>query len=272
MIKYSTGGANFMSDEKKEKKIIQNLSTISHEIQTPVNLIFSTAKLLCLKYDDNPEIIEFMDNIINNCQRIAMLVGNIMGINLVTVSKKEYLNTKQFFDAFCNNVKPYCDNEKVELKCEFKIEKEYVHIPVDTTERILLNLITNAIKYNDKKVKKIRIKMTNDVNNVIFSVKDNGMGIAEQNIEKITEQFYRVDNNISKGNGLGLALIKEYLNSMGGNMTIKSQLKKGTEFIVSIPSTPENMIFESRESDYVYTPEKSTFDIEFAQFKNNFII
>lgn len=261
-----------MSDKQNDKKALENIASLFHDIQTPVNLIFSTAKLVNFKSTDNPEINEYMENIINNCQKITMLLGNVMDTNFISISNKVYVNTKQFFETFCKSIKPYCDTENVDFKCEFKTGKEYVHIPVATTERILLNLITNAIKYNDKKTKKIKLTVSNDDSTLIFSVKDNGMGISEENIEKVTNKFFRVNKNVATGNGLGLALIKDYLDCMGGNMVIKSQLKKGTEFIVSIPFTPENMIFISRESDYIYTPEKSTFDIEFAQFKNNFII
>lgn len=258
-----------MSKKIYDKEIIQNLSAISHEIQTPVNLIFSTARLVSLKSVDNPEIREYMENIINNCNKIAMLTGNIMDINLLNISKREYVETKQFFDTFCSTVKPYCEEENVIFKSEFKTEKEYIHIPIVTTERILLNLITNSIKYNDKAKKNIKLTISNDGDSIIFSVKDNGIGIAEKDINRITEKFFRADKSISTGSGLGMALIKEYLDSMGGTLTVKSQLKKGTEVTVSIPSTPENKIFSTRERDYTYIPEKISFDIEFAQFKNH---
>ena len=129
-----------------------------------------------------------------------------------------------------------------------------------------LNLITNAIKYNDKKKKILTLKMYNKENNILFSVKDNGIGISKENKEKVTEQFFRVDKSISKGFGIGLTLVKEYLLQMGGSLNIKSQLKKGTEVIVSIPSD-DSVIFVSGESDYIYNPEKAVFNIEFAQLK-----
>lgn len=261
-----------MEDKKTNKEIIQNLSAISHEMQTPVNLIFSTAKLVSFKAGDNPEIKEYMENILNNCNKIAMLISNIMDINIVNISPKEYINSKEFFDTFCKYIKPYCDSENVEFTSVFEIEKEYIHIPVITTERILLNLITNAIKYNNKKQKKIKLTVSNDNDTIIISVKDNGIGIEKENIEKVTQRFFRVDKNVSTGSGLGLALIKEYIDNIGGTLKIESQINKGTEVTVSIPSTPDNMIFMSKESDYVYQPEKSSFDIEFSQFKNNFII
>lgn len=258
-----------MNNKKVNENIIQNLSVVSHEIQTPVNLIASTANLVNRKIDKNAtndsEIKEYMNNIILNCDKVAMLVNNIMGINMITVSKREYVNSKQFFDAFSKFIEPYCKHTETQFKKEFKTEKEYIHIPVSTTERILLNLITNAIKYNDKENKKLTFKMYNEGDNIIFSVKDNGIGIAKENIEKITERFFRVEPHVSKGFGIGLSLVKEYLDQMGGTIEIKSQLKKGTEVIVSIPSTPEDKLFIAGECGYIYTPEKSVFNLEFAQ-------
>ena len=257
-----------MNNKDFEKKIINNLVAISHEMRTPVNLIASTAKLTNMKIDNanNTEAVkEYMENIMNNCNKISLLIANIMDIDLATVSKKEYVNAKQFFDTFCNNVKPFCRDVDAELKKEFKSDKENIDISIDTTERILLNLVTNAIKYNDKSKKIIKLRMNVKGNKVVFSVKDNGIGISEENIEKVTEKFFRVDQTTASGLGLGLALVKKYLENMGGNMKIKSQLKKGTEFIISIPITPEDKIFTAGENTYVYNPEKSSFNIEFAQ-------
>lgn len=253
-----------------EKYFLNNLSVISHEMQTPINLISATAQLINFqienKLSSESEVIEYMDNIINNCNKISMMISNLTDLNTLSISKKEYVNSEEFFNVFCKNIAPYCKESDVKLKSIFECKKEYILISVNTTERILLNLITNAIKYNDKNNKKITLKMYNDENNIFFSVKDNGIGIAKENIEKITKRFFRVNNNYSKGFGIGLALVKESLDLMGGNINIKSQLKKGTEIIISIPSSDYDT-FISGELNYVYRPEKSNFDIEFAQLK-----
>lgn len=260
-----------MSEKDLNRKIIQNLSIVSHEIQTPVNLIAMTATILNKKAEknctNNSQIKDYMDNIVMNCNKIELLVNNILGINMVSISKKEYVNSRQLFDTFCETIEPYCNYSDVNFNGKFNVRKEFIHIPVITTERILLNLITNAVKYNDKKKKNIEFKMYNEGDNIFFSVKDNGIGISEENIEKVTEEFFRVNNETSNGFGIGLALVKEYISMMNGSLNIKSQLKKGTEITVSIPSTPDDMIFTSNEKDYIYIPEKSVFEIEFSQFK-----
>lgn len=269
-------GCEIVNYKDLEKEFLSNLSAISHELQTPVNMISAIAKLSEMKIEkdevDIAELKEHMDRIINNCNKISMLISNIMDINTITTSRKEYVNTKQFFEAFCKTVEPLCEDAGVKLIYDFDAKNEYIHISVLTIERILLNLITNAIKYNDKSKKTIKIKISDDENNIIFSVKDNGIGISKENIEKITTQFFRVDKNVSTGMGLGLTLVEKYLESMNGTMTIKSQLKKGTEIILSIPFTSQNHIFTANEFDYSYIPEINSFKIEFAQLKtyNNF--
>ncbi len=260
-----------MSDKNLKKQIIDNLSAISHELQTPVNLISATAKLAGIKLVDNVENIDiiknYMDNIITNCNKITMLISNITEIDTIANSRIEYANAKQFFDTFCKTAEPMCEDAGIKLSYDFDVKKDYVHIPVLTIERILLNLITNSIKYNDKDNKTIKIKMTDDDNNIIFSVKDNGIGISEENIPKVTEQFFRVDKDKAPGVGLGLTLVERYLKNINGTMEIKSKLKKGTEIILSIPFTSENDIFIAGEKNYVYIPEINSFRIEFAQLK-----
>ena len=102
-----------------------------------------------------------------------------------------------------------------------------------------------------------------------FSIKDNGIGISEEDIKKITQPFFRVDNTSSNGAGLGLTLVNEYISKLKGTLAIKSELKKGTEVIFSIPLNDKDK-FISDELNYIYTPEQSTFAIEFSQFRNNY--
>ena len=94
-----------MSKKDLEKQIISNLSAISHEIQTPVNLISATAKISGDKIENNSvklsDLKNYMDNIISNCYKITMLISNITDLNATAVSRKEYVNTKEFLETFC---------------------------------------------------------------------------------------------------------------------------------------------------------------------------
>ncbi len=255
-----------MNNLKKDDEILKNISAISHELQTPINLISATAKLVSYKNKQNEEIRRYARNIVNNCNKLTMILSNMLDVNTLTYSKYEYVNLRQFFDAIYYTVRPYLRGLNVQIKLEFKTEKEYVYFPPVTMERIILNLITNAVKYNDKEKKTIRFRISDKDDNIIFSIKDNGMGIAPENIEKVTEPFYRVDKSVSRGVGLGLSLVKEYTERMKGTLKIKSKLEKGTDVSVSIPSNIEHESFKTSEVTFFHYPEKTSYDIEFSQF------
>ena len=99
-----------MDNSKKNKDLIKNLASISHEIQTPVNIIASTAKLIehrkDLKKLDAESLELYVERIYRNCNKIAMLVSNIMEANLPTTSKAECVDSRQFFDTFTETIKP----------------------------------------------------------------------------------------------------------------------------------------------------------------------
>ena len=257
-----------MDKLKKDEEILKNISAISHELQTPINLINATAKLVSYKNKQNDEIRHYARNIINNCNKLTMILSNILDTNMLTQHKYEYVKLRQFFETIYYNVRPYLRSLNVHIRLEFKTEREYAYFPPVTMERIILNLITNAVKYNDKEKKTIRFRISDKDDNIVFSIKDNGIGIAPENIEKLTDPFYRVDKSISTGVGLGLSLVKEYTERMNGTLSIKSKLEKGTDVSVSIPCNTENQNFKTSEVTFFYYPEKEFYDIEFSQFHN----
>ncbi len=261
-----------MKKNTREENFIKNMAHISHEIQTPVNLIAATAKLIELiteKDGTNIERIkEYSGNIINNCNKLSMMLTNILESNHANLSAPVLVNTKQFFDEFCSNTQIYLNQLKVTLKPDFKCTKEIISIPVNTIERILLNLITNSVKYGNDKNTVISLEMFTKNNSLFFTVKDNGTGISEENIPRLTEPFFRVDNTVPKGFGLGLSLVKEYITLLNGTLDIKSELNKGTEITFSVPLT-DDIPLSTDEHNLLYIAEKANFDIEFAQFKND---
>lgn len=255
-----------MPNQNKDNEILKNIAAISHELQTPINLINATAKLVSYKNKHNEEIRRYTRNIANNCNKLTMILSNILDINMLTHHKFEIVNLRQFFDAVYYTVRPYMRSLNVQMKLEFKTEIEYAYFPPVTMERIILNLITNAAKYNNKEKKTIRFRISDKDGNIIFSIKDNGIGIAPENIEKVTELFYRVDKSVSTGVGIGLSLVKEYVQNINGTLTIKSKLEKGTDVSVSIPCNIDFETFDSSEANYFHYPEKTSYDIEFSQF------
>ena len=108
----------------------------------------------------------------------------------------------------------------------------------DYIKQIFLNLVDNAIKYTPDN-RNVWIEVKNENNNLVIKVKDNGVGIPKEDIDRIFERFYRVDKARSRdvgGTGLGLAIIKHIVKSLGGYINVKSELGKGSEFTVTIPN------------------------------------
>ena len=258
-----------MDKIKKDDEIIKNISAISHELQTPVNLICATAKLVSYKNNRNDELKRYTRNIVNNCNKLTMILSNLLDINMLSHSKYEYVRLRQFFDAIYYTIRPYLRVLDVKIKLEFKTEIEFAYFPPVTMERIILNLITNAIKYNDKEKKTIRFRISDKDGYIVFSVKDNGMGIDEEHIEKLTEPFYRVNKDVSSGVGMGLTLVEKYVENINGSLKIKSKKEKGTEVLVSIPCNVDYDNFDISELTYFHYPEKASYDIEFSQFCEN---
>ncbi|MBR5518506.1 MAG: HAMP domain-containing histidine kinase [Clostridia bacterium] len=258
-----------MSKIKKDEEITKNISAISHELQTPINLICATAKLVSYKNNHNDELKRYTRNIVNNCNKLTMILSNLLDINMLAHSKYEYVRLRQFFDAIYYTIRPYLRVLDVKIKLEFKTEIEFAYFPPVTMERIILNLITNAIKYNDKEKKTIRFRISDKDGYIVFSVKDNGMGIDEEHLEKLTEPFYRVNKDVSSGVGMGLTLVEKYVENINGSLKIKSKKEKGTEVLVSIPCNVDYDNFDISELTYFHYPEKASYDIEFSQFCEN---
>ncbi len=255
-----------MQKTKTDDEIIKNIARVSHELQTPLNLVNATAKLVSHQNKFDPKLRKYMRNIVNNCNKMTMIISNILDPDTLTLPHFEKVKIRQFFDSIYYTVRPYFRGLGVTLKLDYDTEHEYAILSPVILERIILNLMTNAIKFNKSEKKVVRFRVTDRKGYIVFSVKDNGIGISPENLEHITEEFFRVDNDFTKGIGLGLSIVKRYTERMNGKLKIKSTLGKGTEVCVYIPHKPEDNIFESREAVYTHYPEKASYDIEFSQF------
>lgn len=259
----------------KTRTLIDSASTISHEIKTPVNLIASTAMVIRKLFETgNPPseeaLCKYMDNILNNCNRITALTENVM--DLVVPSSPspmlyELIAPPEFVEKFCQELKPYVDQQQLHFTYKVAATCPSIQVIVQWLERILLNLIINSIKYNDKKTKKTQLHVFEEGEFVVFSVKDNGNGISKHDLNRVTEKFYRVPGAQTNGLGLGLALVDQFTRGMNGKLTIKSELENGTEVLVALPKSQNVLRFRSDNPEYL--PNKSVFSGEFALLSLN---
>ena len=231
-----------------EQAHLDFISTVSHELRTPLTSIRGFADTLLTSYDRlTPEQREKFLNIIKDqSNRLINLVEN-----LLTVSKMQ--SNKELMVYKTVDVIPFIDASVQMIKSQYKThkyicnyEKNLPKILVDTDkfQQILLNLIDNASKYSpENSTVKVDVNQNFNNNTLIISIKDEGIGIKEEDLSKIFNKFSRVDSPLTRkiqGNGLGLYITKTLVEKMNGEINVESS-EKGSEFkIIFKAATPED--------------------------------
>ncbi len=235
--------------DKLEQAHLDFISTVSHELRTPLTSIRGFADTLLSSYDRlTPEQRnKFLHIIKDQSNRLINLVEN-----LLTVSKMQSEKELMIFKAV--DVIPFIDSAVQMIKNQYKThnyvcnyEKNLPKVLIDTDkfQQIMLNLIDNASKYSPENSDVyINVSQNYNDNTLIISVKDNGIGISNENIDKIFNKFSRVDSPLTRkiqGNGLGLYITKTLVEKMNGNISVESS-KDGSNFkiIFKIASPEDN--------------------------------
>lgn len=240
LIRINNQHRQILSDkEKVEKayKIRQEFtSNVSHELKTPLHIISGYAEIIGNGITSEEDTKLFAKKILNESNRMTSLVADIMKI-----SELENQQTKNFEDVNLKNLilqivddlsLSFKDNN---IKLELKLNDINIKANKDHLYSAIYNIVDNAIKYNKPNGKIIINLIINKDNKPQLSIKDTGIGISKEDQERIFERFYRVDKSRSKANGgtgLGLSIVKHTLNNMNATIQVKSQLNKGSTFII----------------------------------------
>ncbi len=231
-----------------EQAHIDFISTVSHELRTPLTSIRGFADTLLTSYDRlTPEQREkFLLIIKEQSNRLINLVEN-----LLTVSKMQ--SDKELMIYKTVDIKPIVDSVIQIIKNQYKTHKYVCNydtnlpkilIDTDKLQQILLNITDNASKYsNEGTTVTINLGQNYNDGTVIISIKDEGIGIDKENIDKIFNKFSRIDSPLTRkiqGNGLGLYITKTLIEKMNGKIEVQSS-SKGSEFkIIFKAATPED--------------------------------
>ena len=211
-------------------------SNVSHELKTPLHVISGYAELIKEGIVKDSDVKEFGEKIYSEASRMSKLVEDIMKISKLESDKtieKTQLKLKNIVVAIVDSLMIEADKKNVKFKLSLNdcsISGNY-----DSIYSLIFNLVDNAIKYN-KTNGKITIKLQEVSNNVVLSVKDTGIGIPKEDLDRIFERFYRVDKSRSKdsgGTGLGLAIVKHSLIVNNATIKVERELKKGSTFTVT---------------------------------------
>ncbi|MCD6590865.1 MAG: HAMP domain-containing protein [Candidatus Aenigmarchaeota archaeon] len=239
-------------DVKKD----QFISIAAHELKTPLTSIHGFSQLLQNKKiaDDPAKREKYLKIMDRETKRLAKLVDDILNLSRIDLGAVKLAFEKVDVNELMDSVRREMEVQikKKGLKSECIIEKGLPKIVTDREKltQILINLISNAVKYTEKG--KITVKVFKDNEHVHFMVKDTGIGIAKDQQEKIFERFYQIDSSYTRkagGTGLGLALCREFVTLLGGKIWVKSKKGKGSEFhfVLPVKGVPEQKIKRQEE-------------------------
>ena len=239
---------------KAQEEFIVN---ISHELKTPLSVLSATVQLIKIYYTNGllnkkkDSVIKYIDSMKQNCYRLSKLINNIVDSSKIQAGFFELHlsnnNIVEVVEDIVMSVSDFTDSKGLNIIFDTDIEEKIIACDPEKIERVVLNLISNAIKFSDKGDEIfIDIKDKNEF--VKISVKDNGIGIEEKNLNTIFDRFKQVDKALSKnegGTGIGLSLVKSIVELHGGRIYAESEVGKGSKFVVKLPSrniSQENLI------------------------------
>lgn len=221
------------------------ISNVSHELRTPVTVLRTYIDTLCNNGGDFDETTkkEFLNTIDNEAKRLHSMVNEILDFSRLESGniklKKEFSNIVELIRQNIDSIKILADEKNIVINFQSEDNIPPVPINVENIDRVIKNLLSNAIKYSqDGKDIFVNAGLTEDKKYIEFSVKDNGIGIAKEHLEKIFDRFYRVENatHTVKGTGLGLHLVKMSVEQYHhGTVTVSSEEGKGSTFTVKLP-------------------------------------
>ncbi|MEI3336469.1 MAG: sensor histidine kinase [Clostridium sp.] len=249
------------------------LINISHDLRSPVNSILSV--LQCLKYlntDNSKEVKEktneYRKIIKRNSLKIIKLIDNLIDTTKLEGDNyhlnKTNLDIVNVVESIVDSIEVYANEKKINIIFDTNVEEFMINADLEAVDRIVMNLLSNAIKFSPVD-EVIEVTVNAEENNVEISVKDNGIGIAEEEQKKIFNRFEQATNSKrveGKGSGIGLDLVSYLVKSHGGKIQLNSKLNEGSEFIVTLPV---GKLSEDKENHELMSRNKvEQLEIEFS--------
>lgn len=240
------------SKELQELKEIDKIKTelisnVSHELRTPLTSIKAyTETLIALCDDGNIDVEsarEFLCTIDEESERLTSMISDLLDLSRLESGKVNLVRERFDMKKLAESVITLLNKLAVKKDIQIEIEVGDEMSPMcwgdyDKIKQVMINLISNAIKYNNAGGT-IKVLMTVEENGLVCIVKDNGYGIPEKDIPFIFDKFFRVDSSFTSeesGSGIGLSIVKSIIEAHGGSINVKSTEGEGSEFYFNLPT------------------------------------
>lgn len=214
------------------------LANMSHEIRTPLNSIIGFTDLLA-ETEDEKERQEFVAIIQRSNELLLNLVTDILDLSKIESGTVNFIKKDLDAKVICNEVIQSFQNKKKPDKVSLELtntvpENVIFHADPARVKQVLMNFITNAIKFTKEGTIRLGCELMEPENRILFYVQDTGIGIAEEDLGKVFDRFVKL-NTFAQGTGLGLSICKSLIEEMGGTIGAESEKGKGSRFWITLP-------------------------------------
>ena len=259
--------------KEKNKFKTEFLSNVAYDIKKPINKIFETNNnLIENKGKYNSENINNHTRLVKqNCYRLIRLLNNIEYVSRIDNGTCTLELRKCDIVKLLENIvkisKTYTDKKGIDISFKSEVNKKILSLDIDKVEKIILNILSNAIKFTDTGGR-IDINLYMENEQVCISIKDTGIGIPKDKTEVIFENFEQLDTTLSRGcegTGMGLSVVKKLAKLNNIKINVESELNKGSEFIITLPN---NIVSKNIKLQDKFAQDEKI-DIEFSDIYLN---
>lgn len=248
-------------------------ANLSHELKTPLNIFYSIIQVLDLNVEKDENDFKqaykkYNKGLKVNFYRMFKMITNLIDLtkfdsNFEKVKFNNY-DIVKLCEDICLSVITYAEQKNIEIVFDTEKEEGIIRCNGEYMERIMLNILSNAIKFTPRGGE-IFINLFFDNEFVHIKIKDSGIGIPKEKVDSIFEKFVRVDKSFSReseGSGIGLSIVKSLVELLEGEISLKSEENKGSEFTISLPNIKlnEKDLYDAPKN-YIVDTQKITLEL-----------
>ena len=214
------------------------LRSVSHDLRTPLNAIINYLDPVLERAKDNLSARHYknLENCAINCDQLLVLINDILDYTRSETVHPTQFRPEILAEECLRTIAPLFDADRIRLVRDFEAELPVLFTDEDKLRRILLNLLSNAVKFTERGT--VTVRVSSYEAHVGFEVADTGVGIPDDQLENIFEEFEQVDyprDTRLKGTGLGLAICRRFSDLISARLSVESRLERGSTFTLMIP-------------------------------------